>query len=79
MPPANAESEQNEATTSCDLPGHGHSRMTSLTLSSTGEFFICDGERERSSVASLPLEDVERGLDLRGTEKGLRGRLDSCR
>lgn len=57
----------------CDLPGHrgdGHSRITSLTLSASGEYFSCLGGSEKSSFSSILLEEVERGLDLKGTEKG---------
>ena len=43
-------------------------RRSFLTLSADGEFYN-SGERE--SIASLPLEEVERGLDLRVTEKGI--------
>ena len=63
-------------TRSCDLPGNsmglGHSRITSLTgLSSSGEFLRCVGASERDSINSIALEEVERGLDLKGTEKGV--------
>lgn len=57
---------------SCDLPGnYSNSTMTSLTLSATGEFFSCSGGSEKSSFTSIPLDEVERGLDLKGTEKGI--------
>lgn len=47
-----------------------HTRVSSFTLLSNGEFFNITGSLGSGSVSSSPLDDVERGLDLRGTEKG---------
>ena len=61
------------ATRPYDLPGHrsnGHSRVTSLTLSSSGEFLSFLVGSEKNLFTSIPLEEIERGLDLKGTEKG---------
>ena len=47
----------------------GHSRVASLTLSASGEFLSHLGEDE-STFDHMRLEELERGLDLKGTEKG---------
>ena len=61
------------STMACDLPGNrrsGHSRITSMTLSASGEFLSCFGGSKKGSFNSITLEEMERGLDLKGTEKG---------
>jgi len=47
-----------------------HTRVTSFILLSNGEFCNITGRLDSGSVSSSPLDDVEKGLDLRGTEKG---------
>lgn len=69
------------STMASDLPGNrtnGHSRITSLTLSASGEFLSCFGSSEKGSFNSITLEEMERGLDLKGTEKGTDGGGGHC-
>lgn len=58
----------------CDPHGNGggsDSRITSLTLSASGEFLGYFGGEKRDPINSIHWEEVERGLDLKGTEKGI--------
>ena len=71
-PTANPQPPASEGCDGLSVPTSSsqHTRMSSLTLLSSGEFCNITGRLDRSSVSSSPLDDVERGLDIRGTEKG---------